>query len=76
MKKPEIAEKPDDPRAWESLRTLLGILVGRRGNKLAAITPRKLTAASSPTKAEYDALAARVLQLEQSYEAIRSRLDD
>jgi len=76
MKKPDLPEQIGDPRAWSNLRMILQTLMGRRGNKLPEITPRKLTAAAGPTKAEYDALGARVLQLEQSFEAIRARLDD
>lgn len=55
--------------------TTLEQLTGRRGAKLPAVTPTKLSFSNPPTQTECQALAARVVYLEKCYEALRERLD-
>jgi hypothetical protein len=59
----------------EGQRVTLEILTGRRGNRLPEIQPTQLSFSNPPTKAECDALAARLLFLERCYERLRDRMD-
>lgn len=60
----------------EALRENVQVVTGRRNNKLAKLNVRKHVAAgASPTKAEFDALAADVAALATTLNQLIDRFD-
>lgn len=70
FKKPGIPSGTPD---W--LRTMLEIIVGRRGNAIDAPKFQTLTFSATPTKTECEALYAYLNDVRQGVEDILTRLD-
>lgn len=70
VKKPGI---PAGTPEW--LKTLLEIIIGRRGNAIEAPRFQTLTFSATPTKAECEALYAYTNEVRRSVENILARLD-
>jgi hypothetical protein len=70
IKKPGVpAGTPD----W--LKTIIEIVLGRRGNKITAPAAQTLTFSATPTKAECEALYAYVNTVRDSVDQLLNRLD-
>lgn len=70
IKKPGI---PSGTPAW--LKTMIEILIGRRGNRITRPEFRPLTFSATPTRAECEALYAYVNTVRDSLEQLISRMD-
>lgn len=70
IKKPGVPTGTPD---W--LKTLLEIILGRRGNKIAVPAEQNLTFSSTPTQAECQALYSYVNQVRDSLDSLVNRLD-
>jgi hypothetical protein len=70
IKKPGI---PADAPAW--LKTMMEIVLGRRGNAVPIPARETLTFSASPTKAECEALYAYVNKIQGALDQIITRFD-
>jgi hypothetical protein len=76
MKKPHIPEHTDSSFG-RCVKQVLDILTGRRENKLEPLYLNLRTAAgANPTKAEYDALCADVVETREKLNALIARFDE
>lgn len=66
---------PDDPSFGTQVKTMLEILTGRRGNKIAKLFPKLNTSVAAPTKAEFDVVCAQVETLQEKINELISRFD-
>lgn len=73
--KPSIGE-PGEPTFLRNVKTMLEILTGRRNNRIARLFPKLLSSAgAAPTQAEYNALAAQVVALQDKVNELLARFD-
>jgi hypothetical protein len=70
IKKPGV---PTGTPEW--LKTIIEIILGRRGNKIAVPAQQNLTFSSTPTQAECQALYSYVNQVRDSLDSLVNRLD-
>jgi hypothetical protein len=70
IKKPGV---PNGTPDW--LKTILEIVLGRRGNKITAPAEQTLTFSATPTKAECEALYSYVNTVRDSVDQLLNRLD-
>ncbi|MDB5814420.1 MAG: hypothetical protein JWN23_1537 [Rhodocyclales bacterium] len=74
--------KPDlpdvgSPEFFVKLKMIIQIMTGRRKNKIAVVPIQSADAAgSAPTKAEFDALRADVIETRTKLTALIARFDD
>jgi hypothetical protein len=57
------------------LKTMLEIILGRRGNRITIPAEQALTFSSTPTQAECEALLAYTNQVRSALEQVITRLD-
>lgn len=74
MKKPSLGD-PRNPTFLPHVKVWLETLCGRRGNRIEPLQIVKQIAVATPTKAEYDALASQVVDLQATVNALIERLD-
>lgn len=65
MSAKEIPESPNEPDAWRRLKTALDTILGRRGTRIKKLYENLRQAAGAPTQAEYNTLAADLLETRQ-----------
>jgi hypothetical protein len=72
---PRIKKPGVPPTAPEWLKTMIEILIGRRGNRIAIPKFQTLTFSATPTKAECEALYRYTNTVRDSLEQLITRMD-
>lgn len=73
MNKPALTD-PRQPGFLPAVKAMLEILTGRRGTRISELHLQLREASASPTQAEFDALAADLVETRQKVNALISLL--